>query len=75
MKIEDKNGNIIYQARPERREVLSAQTTYIMNNMLQDVMNRGTGYGVRRDYKFYHPAAGKPAPLMTIQMPGFLDLR
>jgi penicillin-binding protein 1A len=59
LKIEDKNGNIIYQARPERREVLSAQTTYIMNNMLQDVMNRGTGYGVRRDYKFYHPAGGK----------------
>jgi len=59
LKIEDKNGNVIYQARPDRREVLSPQTTHIMNNMLQDVMNRGTGYGVRRDFKFYHPAGGK----------------
>ncbi|MEJ2543675.1 MAG: PBP1A family penicillin-binding protein, partial [Calditrichaceae bacterium] len=59
LKIEDKNGNMIYQARTERREVLSEQTTYIMNNMLQDVMNRGTGYGVRRDYKFFQPAGGK----------------
>ena len=59
LKIEDKNGNLVYQARTERREVLSQQTTYIMNNLLQDVMNRGTGYGVRRDYKFFHPAGGK----------------
>jgi penicillin-binding protein 1A len=59
LKIEDKNGNLIYQARTMRREVLSQQTTYIMNNLLQDVMNRGTGYNVRGVYKFYHPAGGK----------------
>lgn len=59
LKIEDKNGNVVYQARTERREVLSEQTTYIMNNLLQDVMNHGTGYGVRRDYKFFLPAGGK----------------
>ena len=59
IKIEDRNGNIVYQARPDRREVLSPSTTYIMNNLLQDVVNHGTGYGVRRDYKFFHPAGGK----------------
>jgi len=59
LKIEDKNGNVIFEARPERREVLSEETVYIMNNMLQDVIRRGTGYNVRRDYKFYHPAGGK----------------
>ncbi|MBD3226165.1 MAG: PBP1A family penicillin-binding protein [Caldithrix sp.] len=59
LKIEDKNGNVIYQAQPQREEVLSPSTTYIMNDMLQDVINRGTGYGVRRDYKFYHEAGGK----------------
>ena len=59
LKIEDKNGNLIYQARTERREVLSQQTTYIMNNLLQDVMNHGTGAHVRSIYKFYHPAGGK----------------
>ncbi|MGD9899569.1 MAG: penicillin-binding protein 1A [Calditrichaceae bacterium] len=59
LKIEDKNGNIIYQAKTDRKEVLSPETVYIMNDMLQDVIRRGTGYGVRRDYNFYVPAGGK----------------
>lgn len=59
LRIEDKNGNVIYQARPERREVLSEETVYIINDMLQDVIRRGTGYGVRRDFNFYVPAGGK----------------
>mgnify|MGYP005841923427 FL=1 len=59
LKIEDRNGNIIYQSRPKHREVLSPQTTYLMNSLLQDVVNRGTGYAIRRDYKFFLPAGGK----------------
>jgi len=59
LKIEDKYGNIIYHNRSDHKEVLSKETAYIMNNMLQDVMNRGTGYPVRRDYKFYQAAGGK----------------
>jgi penicillin-binding protein 1A len=59
LKIEDKNGNIIFEAIPERREVLSEETVYIMNDMLQDVIKRGTGYNVRRDFKFFIPAGGK----------------
>lgn len=59
LRIEDKNGTVIYESRPERRAVLSEETVYIMNDMLQDVIRRGTGYGVRRDYKFYIPAGGK----------------
>jgi len=58
-KIEDKTGNIIYVNRTIGREVLSPETTQIMNNMLQDVINRGTGYAARRDYKFFEPAGGK----------------
>jgi penicillin-binding protein 1A len=58
-KIEDKTGNIIYVNRTIGREVLSPETTQIMNSMLQDVMNKGTGYGTRRDYKFFEPAGGK----------------
>jgi penicillin-binding protein 1A len=30
-----------------------------MNDMLQDVMNHGTGYSVRRDFKFSETAGGK----------------
>lgn len=59
LKIDDKHGNTIYQPQVERREVLSPETAYIMNDMLQDVVNRGTGYHVRSVYKFYHQAGGK----------------
>ena len=59
IKIEDKNSNVIYTAYPEKREVLSSGTAYIMNSLLQDVMNRGTGYSVRSKYKFYKLAGGK----------------
>lgn len=61
LRIEDKNGNIVYEPRPEgrRREVISPVTNYIMNNLLQDVVSRGTGYPIKRDFKFYSPAGGK----------------
>ncbi len=59
LKIEDRTGNIIYRHQPEHKEVLSKETAFIMNNMMQDVMNRGTGYPARRDNKFYQPAGGK----------------
>jgi len=58
-KIEDKTGNIIYRNQTIGREVLSPETTQIMNNMLQDVVNHGTGYSVRRDFEFYEIAGGK----------------
>ena len=59
IKIEDKTGNVIYRNRSIGREVLSPETTQIMNDMLQDVINHGTGYSVRRDFEFYELAGGK----------------
>jgi penicillin-binding protein 1A len=58
-KIEDKTGNVIYRNRSIGREVLSPETTQIMNSMLQDVINHGTGYSARRDFEFYETAGGK----------------
>ena len=57
LKIEDRSGNIIEENKPERREVLSVETSYLMTNMMEDVVNGGTGIHVR-DY-FHLPAAGK----------------
>lgn len=57
LKIVDKNGNIIYQNHVEATEVLSKQTSYIMTNMLQSVIDGGTGSAVRK--YFYSDAAGK----------------
>jgi len=57
LKIEDKEGNIIEENKSPMREVLSKETAYIMTNMLEDVINGGTGVRVRNF--FYLPAAGK----------------
>ena len=58
-KIEDRNGNVIYTQTPRMKEALSPETTYIMNDMLQTVVNRGTGVRVRTVFKFYEKAGGK----------------
>lgn len=57
LKIEDRNGIILDQFVPEYVQALSPQTASIMVDMMQDVVNYGTGAGVRRYFQF--PAAGK----------------
>ncbi|MDO4733260.1 MAG: PBP1A family penicillin-binding protein [Bacillota bacterium] len=42
-RIEDAQGNIVYSAQPERTEVFSAQTAYIVTDMLCSAVNGGTG--------------------------------
>ena len=57
--IRDRHGNIIeYREKADQEEVLSPQTAYIMTNMLETVINSGTGIGARRR-GFKHPAGGK----------------
>ena len=58
-RIEDKNGNIIEENAPRREVVISEQTAYIMTNLLQTVLDDGTGGSARWKYHFYRPAAGK----------------
>ncbi len=58
-RIEDRYGNVLKEYYPQRKEVLSTETSYIMTNLLQTVLDRGTGGSVRWKYHFYHPAAGK----------------
>ncbi len=57
LKIEDKNGIVIDEFRPVYSEAISPQTASIVTNMMEDVVDYGTGAGVRR--YFYRPAAGK----------------
>ncbi len=57
LRIEDKDGNVIEDNQPARREVLSPETAYIMTNMMEDNVNGGTGARVR--LYFGGPAAGK----------------
>jgi penicillin-binding protein 1A len=45
-KITDRNGHVLYQVHPQVKKVFSQQTAYIMNDMLRDVVRRGTAYAV-----------------------------
>ena len=58
-RIEDRYGNIIKEYYPDRKEVLSEETAYLMTSLMQTVMDRGTGGSARWKYKFNRPAAGK----------------
>jgi penicillin-binding protein 1A len=57
LRIEDKDGNLIADFTPDRREVLSKETAFLMTSMLEDVINGGTGLGVRNFFNY--PAAAK----------------
>jgi penicillin-binding protein 1A len=57
--IEDNNGNIIAEFAPIAEEVLNEETTYKMLDMLQAVVNGGTGSRIRRNHQFNSPAGGK----------------
>jgi len=59
LRVEDKNGNVLEQHIPKSQEVLRKQTAYIMTDLLQTVINEGTGARVRWMYNFYRPAGGK----------------
>ena len=58
-RIEDRYGNILKEYYPDQKEVLSAETAYLMTNLMQTVMDRGTGGSSRWKYNFNRPAAGK----------------
>jgi len=42
--VRDRDGNIIIENVPQRTQVFSEQTVYIMDSMLQDVVKKGTAY-------------------------------
>ncbi len=58
-RIEDKNGNVISTFTPKKREAISEQTAYLMINLLENVVNEGTGIRLRYKYNFESEIAGK----------------
>ena len=51
-KIFDKNNQLIEEFIPEKRVGLGKETSYLITNMMQDVVNRGTGIRLRWKYGF-----------------------
>ena len=59
-RIEDRNGNILYQAEASTAErVLYEETALMMTRMLQSVVDSGTARRLRWRYKLPGPIAGK----------------
>jgi len=58
-KIEDKNGNVLESFSPQKNEAISEQTAYLMINLLEGVINKGTGISLRLTYELPGPIAGK----------------
>lgn len=54
-RIEDNQGNVIFNATPHHEEVTDAATAYKMIEMLMSVANNGTGRGAR---SYYHGEMG-----------------
>jgi penicillin-binding protein 1A len=59
LEIRDRFGEQIAEYPIQRRVAISAETAYIMTDMLSTVINRGTGGSARWKYNFHATAAGK----------------
>ena len=57
-RVEDRDGRVIWEVKPSRRQVLDAGVAFLNLTLLEEVVNNGTGAAVRRN-GFWLPAAGK----------------
>lgn len=57
--IEDKNGRVLDQIKPQTSEAMSQQDAYVMLRMMEGVVQYGTGVRLRYRYKLLNPIAGK----------------
>jgi penicillin-binding protein 1A len=57
--IKDKNGNLLASFGTERKEVYNERTAYLMVNLLEGVINRGTSIRLRFKYGFKNQIYGK----------------
>jgi len=58
VKVVDRWGQVLEEHQPERREVLDPRSNYLISNMLETVITKGSGIR-SRSMGFRHPAAGK----------------
>jgi penicillin-binding protein 1A len=59
LRVEDRQGNILWQQSPRREEVMDPEHTWLMVDMMKDVIRRGTAYTAVWKAGFTLPAAGK----------------
>ena len=59
LRIEDKNGVVLYNKTPQVKVVMNEEVAYVMTRMLQGVVNKGTGSRLRYKYGINAPTGGK----------------
>jgi penicillin-binding protein 1A len=58
-RIEDRNGKVLEEFIPKTEEVMSEEKAYVMTQLMQGVVQHGTGSRLRGKYKLTNPIAGK----------------
>ena len=58
-RIEDRYGNVISVFHPKKKEAINEITAYMMLNMLEAVVDHGTGIRIRVKYRFTCEMGGK----------------
>lgn len=58
-RIEDRHGNLLAGFQPRMEEAISERAAYLMINLLEAVVNEGTGIRLRARYGFTGQIAGK----------------
>ncbi len=58
-RIEDKFGNVIESFAPETNEAMNEETAYLMLNLMEGVVETGTGIRLKYKYGFRNEIAGK----------------
>jgi membrane carboxypeptidase/penicillin-binding protein len=58
VRVEDRDGAVLWQARPVTRQVLDPGVAFLTLTLLEEVVNTGTASGIR-GAGFWLPAAGK----------------
>ncbi|MDP9278527.1 MAG: PBP1A family penicillin-binding protein [Gemmatimonadota bacterium] len=59
IRVENQKGEILWQPTPTRTQVLSPEESWIMVDMMKDVVRRGTAAGSVWGAGFHYPAGGK----------------
>lgn len=59
LRVEDRNGAVIYEHTPKIAVVLNEQTAYAMVDMLKSVVDEGSGHRLRWMFHFKNPMGGK----------------
>ncbi len=59
LRVEDKNGNLLYDNKPRVVQAMNPQAAYVMTYMLKGVVDEGTGWRLRAKYGLRNPIGGK----------------